>query len=161
MAINYITKDLNNYAKILGSFNKLNWVKAMDIEIKDLFRQNIWKLIIPLLKTNILKGQWVYKTKLDKDNNIIKYKAKQVTKGFQQKYGINFNKTFSNIVKPMVYRILFAIVAYLNLYIEQCDIKSTFPNVLLNEEIYIIQLIGFKNKTNKICLLNKALYDLK
>ena len=61
----------------------------------------------------------------------------------------------------MVYRALFTIAAYLNLEIEQVDIKSAFSNVLLDKDIYIIQPIGYKNGSTKVYKLNKALYRLK
>ena len=58
----------------------------------------------------------------------------------------------------MIYRALFAISAYLNLKVEQWDIKSAFSNASLKKDIYIIQFIDFENKIEKICKLNKALY---
>ena len=60
-----------------------------------------------------------------------------MVKGFQQKYGIDFIKTFSNTVKPMVFRALFIIAAFIDLEIIQWDIKSAFLNAPLKEKIYI------------------------
>ena len=80
----------------------------------------------------------MFKTKLNQNSQIIKYKARWVAKGFQQKFGVNFTETFSNTVKPMVYRILFALAAYLNLKIKQQDIMLAFFNALLDKKIYII-----------------------
>jgi len=103
----------------------------------------------------------VFKTKLDKNGFIDKYKARWVAKGFQQKYGIDYIETFSNTVKPMVFRALFALAAFKDLEIQQWDIKSTFPNASIDEEIDVIQPIGFEENSNQVCLLNKALYGLK
>ena len=61
----------------------------------------------------------------------------------------------------MVFRTLFALAAYLNLEIQQWNIKSAFPNAKLLEIIYIRQSTDFEDDTNRVCLLNKALYDLK
>ena len=43
------------------------------------------------------------------------------------------------------------------------DLKSTFLNGILEEEVYIEQLEGFvdDNKKDMVCKLHKALYDLK
>ncbi|SLM37314.1 Reverse transcriptase, RNA-dependent DNA polymerase [Lasallia pustulata] len=130
----------------------------MEKEINDLKAQNTWTLVNYSQDKNILKGRWVYKTKLNKDGFIDKYKARWVAKGFQQIYGIDFTETFSNTVKPMVFRALFAIAAHLDLEIQQWDIKSAFPNAKLDQEIYIMQPTGVEDNTNRVCLLNKALY---
>jgi hypothetical protein len=61
----------------------------------------------------------VFKTKLDKNGFIDKYKARWVAKEIQQKYGIDYIGTFSNIVKPMVFRALFALAAFKDLEIQQ------------------------------------------
>ncbi len=89
--------------------------------------------------------------KIDKYKNefIDKYKAQWVAKGFQQKYGI---ETFSNTIKPMIFKALFALAVFKDLEIQQWDIKSAFPNA---------KPIGFKENSNRVCLLNKALYGLK
>ncbi len=43
------------------------------------------------------------------------------------------------------------------------DVKTTFLNGELNEKVYMFQLLGFQmqGKEEKMCQLNKALYDLK
>ena len=84
-----------------------------------------------------------------------------MAKGFQQKYNIDFIETFSNTVKPIVFRALFIIAAFINLEIIQWDIKSVFPNIPLSKVIYIYQPKGFNNGINKVYLLKKALYGLK
>ena len=156
-----IASDPITYKQAINSYNANKWQKAMEKEINDLKSQNTWSIVNLPKDKNIIKGRWVYKTKLNKDGTIDKYKARWVAKGFQQIYGIDFTETFSNTVKPMVFRALFALAAYLNLEIQQWDIKSAFPNAKLDEEIYIMQPTGFEDNTNRVCLLNKALYGLK
>jgi hypothetical protein len=56
---------------------------------------------------------------------------------------------------------IFAITAALDLKIEQIDVKTAFLYRAINEEIYIKQLIGLKDKIKRTCRLNKALYGLK
>jgi hypothetical protein len=50
----------------------------MEIEVKELENQNTYTILenLPSNKSNIHKGRWVYKLKTDKDNNIIKYRAR-------------------------------------------------------------------------------------
>ncbi len=76
----------------------------MKKKIDDLKSQNTWNLINAPKNRQIIKSQWVFKTKLDKNGFIDKYKAWWVAKRFQQKYGIDYIETFSNTVKPMMLR---------------------------------------------------------
>ena len=154
--------DPKTYNQAMTSPNSEEWQLAMDKEIDDLSSQNTWSLVIPPPDANIIDGRWVYKTKLNSDGTINKYKARYVAKGFQQTYGIDFEETFSNTVKPMVFRILFAFAAWNDLEIQQWDIKSAFPNASLKNKIYMKQPKGYENKNIQlVCLLNKALYGLK
>ena len=63
----------------------------------------------------------------------------------------------------MAYKTLFVSATQNDLEILQWDVKSAFPNALLNERIYVEQPHGFQNHqySNRVCLLKKALYDLK
>jgi len=73
----------------------------MEKELSSLRDLNTWTLVDLPPKRKALKGRWVYKTKLNKDGSIDKYKARWVAKGFLQKYGIDYTETFSNTVKPV------------------------------------------------------------
>ncbi len=153
--------DSVTYKQAIESSNAKYWKIAMQKEIDDLKSQNIWNLVNAPKNRKIIKGRWVFKTKLDKNGFIDKYKARWVAKEFQQKYGIDYIETFSNTVKPMVFRALFALAAFKDLEIQQWDIKSAFSNAKIDEEIYVMQPVGFEENSNQVCLLNKALYGLK
>ena len=72
-------------------------------------------MLIPRPKNQpILKGRQVLNKKFKANGTLDKYKARQVVKGFLQKYGINYKKTFANNTKPSAYRLLLAIAAYLD-----------------------------------------------
>jgi hypothetical protein len=120
----------------------------MKIELKDLETQNTWSLVTRPKDRKVLKGKWVYKTKLNPDNSINKYKARWVIKGFLQRPGLDYFETFANTVKPIGFRLLFAIAAYLDWEIYQWDIKSAFPNAEIDSEIYMEQPIGYNKDSN-------------
>ena len=73
-----------------------------------------------------LASKQVFKVKRGKNSKVLRYKARQVVKGYLQQYGVDYNQTFTAVVKPMAFRALFAITAYYNLKIEQMDVKTTF-----------------------------------
>ena len=60
-------------------------------------------------------------------------------------------------------RIILAIAAYFDYRIWQMDVKKTFINGYLTEDVYMMQPEGFVDPTNagKICKLQKSIYGLK
>lgn len=61
-----------------------------------------------------------------------------------QKEGIDFNEIFSLVVKLTTIRVILAMCATFDLHLKQLDVKSVFLHEELEEEIYILQLEGFK-----------------
>jgi hypothetical protein len=84
-------------------------------------------------------------------------------RGFEQREGLDYNDTFASVVKPMSYKLLFAIAAANDLEIEQMDVKTAFLYGDIDVEVYVEQPEGFGEigKSDKVCKLNKALYGLK
>lgn len=54
-------------------------------------------------------------------------------------------------------------LAYKNFKLYQMDVKSTFLNGILEEEVYVEHPKGFvdPNKKNMVCKMKKSLYGLK
>ncbi|KAG8501158.1 hypothetical protein CXB51_003243 [Gossypium anomalum] len=79
--------------------------------------------------------------------------------------GIDFQETFSPMVKPTTIRVVLALAVSLNWPLHQVDINKAFLNGDLSEEIYMVQPPGFEkqgpNGEHLICKLRKALYGLK
>lgn len=86
-----------------------------------------------------------------------------MVKDYLQKFGVDFDYTFATALKPMAFRILFAIAAFLDRDIDQMDIKTTLLYSLIDQLIYIENLKGieFEYNRNIVCKLLKALYGLK
>ncbi|GJY87000.1 retrotransposon protein, putative, ty1-copia subclass [Tanacetum coccineum] len=72
------------------------------------------------------------------DGNIHTYKACLVAKGFTQTYGVDYEETFSSVADIKAIRILIAIAAFYDYDIWQMDVKTTFLNGRLNEDVYMM-----------------------
>jgi uncharacterized metal-binding protein len=86
-----------------------------------------------------------------------------VAKGFRQKEGINYFDIYALVARITFIIILLALSSVYNLYVHQIDVKTTFLNEELDEEVYMEQLEGFAllGNEHKVWKLIKSLYGLK
>jgi hypothetical protein len=71
------------------------WIEAMNHEYNALLRNKTWHLVSPPQGKNIIDSKWVYKIKRKADGTVDRYKARLVAKGYKQRYGIDYEDTFS------------------------------------------------------------------
>nr|GEV31184.1 zinc finger, CCHC-type [Tanacetum cinerariifolium] len=81
----------------------------------------------------------IFKRKMKFDGTIDKFKAQLVIQGFRQKEGIDYFDTYVPVACITTIILLLALAAIHNLVIHQMDVKSTFLNGDLDEEVYMKQ----------------------
>ena len=59
----------------------------------------IWTIVSVDSNIKIIKNRWIYAIKESVDDNIVKWKARWVTKDFRQKYEVDFFETYSEVIK--------------------------------------------------------------
>ena len=74
---------------------------------------------------------------------IDKYKTRLVVKGFKQKEGLDYFDTYLPVTRITSIQMLIALAAVYGLEIHQMEVKITFLNRELEEEIYMEQPKGF------------------
>nr|GEU55751.1 retrovirus-related Pol polyprotein from transposon TNT 1-94 [Tanacetum cinerariifolium] len=101
--------------------------------------------------------------KKDEHGITIKNKARLVTQSYSQEEGIDYDETFTLVVRMEAIRIFLAFATYMNFKVYQMDVKSAFMNDKLKEEVYVKQPLGFESSefTEYVYKLDKALYGLK
>ncbi|GKA76885.1 putative ribonuclease H-like domain-containing protein [Tanacetum coccineum] len=114
------------------------WIEAMQEELNEFERLEVWEL--------------------NSEN-----KARLVARGYRQEEGIDFEESFAPVARLNAIRIFLAYVAHMNMIVYQMDVKTTFLNDILREEVYVSQPNGFvdQENLNHVYKLKKALYGLK
>ena len=140
-----------------------NWAAAMRDEYNALLSNNTCHLVPRPPNANIVSGKWVFRQKFNSDGSLSRYKARWVCRGFSQQHGIDYDETFSPVVKPSTIRTVLSIAVSSTWPIHQLDGKNAFLHGSLNETVYCQQPLGFEDSTspNHVCLLQKSLYGLK
>jgi hypothetical protein len=72
----------------------LHWQMAMNDEYNALMRNKMWHLATLQPGHNVIDCKWVFKVKHKADGSIDRYKARLVSKGFKQRFGIDYDDTF-------------------------------------------------------------------
>ncbi|KAK1609668.1 hypothetical protein QYE76_033341 [Lolium multiflorum] len=140
-----------------------HWREAMEQEYQALLRNATWTLVPPPPRVNIIDSKWVFKVKKHSDGTIEHYKARLVARGFRQRFGLDYEDTFSPVVKPTTIRLLLSLAVTRGWSLRQLDVQNAFLHGLLEEEVYMRQPPGFVDPDHPthICRLTKALYGLK
>lgn len=68
-----------------------------------------WDLVKPTAPVKIIGSKWVFRIKYSTDGFISRYKSRLVSKGFHQTNGVDYNETFSLVVKAFTIRIVLSL----------------------------------------------------
>ncbi|KAL0549588.1 hypothetical protein IC582_014074 [Cucumis melo] len=139
------------------------WKEDVNSEIESIMHNHTWELVDLPLESTPLGCKWIFKRKMKTDGSIDKYKARLVAKGYKQQERLDYFDTYSPVTRITSIRMLIAISALHGFEIHQMDVKTTFLNGELDEEIYMQQLEGFvsPSQEKKVCKLIRSLYGLK
>jgi len=126
-------------------------------EYKALIDNGTWRLVPRPPRANVVSGKWIFKHKYHSNCSLARHKVRWVVCGFSQQHSIDFDETFSLVVKPATIRVI------LSLAFHQLDVKNAFLHGHLEETVYCQQPPGFVDPTtpDHVCLLRKSLYGLK
>ncbi|GKF32670.1 retrovirus-related pol polyprotein from transposon TNT 1-94, partial [Tanacetum coccineum] len=111
-----------------SAFTKDCWFQAMQDEIHEFDRLDIWELVPPLDCAMIISLKWIYNVKLDEYGDVLKNKAHLVAKGYRQKEGLDFEESFAPVAILEAIRIFLANATSKNMTVYQMDVKTAFLN---------------------------------
>jgi hypothetical protein len=139
------------------------WKEAIEKELDSMRKQAVFEESILPNGRSAIPMRYVFTVKHNDQNQIVKWKARLVVKGFKQKYGIDFDLVFSPTVGAVSIKLLLSLVAAMDYELKQLDFTTAFLNASLKETIYVQIPEGWTvdNKNVNCLRLNRALYGLK
>ena len=137
------------------------WQIVMKQELDTLSKNHTQDLVTLPLRKSVVSCKWIYKIKTRSNGSIEHYKTRLVAKDFTQEYGIDYEETFTPVAQISFVRAFLAVVTTNKWDLFQMDVKNTFLNENLSEEVYMQPPPGLSIESNKVCHLRRALYGLK
>jgi hypothetical protein len=140
----YLVDDTpTSITEAYASLDADDYKEAVHSEMDSILSNRTWELSKLPFGCKPIGCKWVFKKKLRSNDTIDKYKARLVAKGYTQKEGEDFSDTYSHVARMTTIRVLLSLAASYGLLVHQMDLKTTFLNGELDEEIYMDQLDGF------------------
>nr|GFA30423.1 hypothetical protein [Tanacetum cinerariifolium] len=123
-------------ANVVEALRDADWVSAMQEELDQFARLKIWRLVPRPEGKSVIKTKWIFKNKKDESSLVIRNKARLVAVGYSQQKGIDYDETFAPVSQIEAIRLFVAYVAHKDFTVFQMDVKTTFLNGILKEEVY-------------------------
>jgi hypothetical protein len=113
-----------------------HWRHAMQEEHDALLCSKTWRLIPRPPSVRVISGKWILKNKLHPDGILEHRKARWVLRGDVQRPGVDFNQTFSPVVKLATIRTVLTLAASNQWPVHQLDVSNAFMYGELKETVY-------------------------
>ena len=139
------------------------WRQAMNLEFDALLKNHTWTLVPSHPSQNLIGCKWVFRIKRKADGSIERHKARLVAKGFHQQPGLDYDETYSPVIKPTTVRTVLSLAISSGWSLRQIDIQNAFLHGTLIEQVSMSQPPGYQhpNFPTHVCQLQKAIYGLK
>jgi hypothetical protein len=139
------------------------WRDAMMEECSSIMKNDFWDIVPRHEGKSVVTSRWLYKLKYVADGSIEKYKDHFVARGFSQVEGFDYDEISTLVARYTSIRAMISIAAEMGWKMHQMDVKTTFLNGLIEEEVYIEKPLGFEmqGRESHVCKLKKELYGMK
>ena len=141
------------------------WIISIKDELHALIANGTWIIVRLPPDRRAITSKWVFKVKYTPTGLVDRFKARLVARGFTQKYGFDYEETFSPTLRMESLRMLLSLAIRFGLYVEQMDVPNAYLRGDLDEEVYmeIPEGLDLPPNTPKgmVLRLLKGLYGLK
>ncbi|KAH4606440.1 hypothetical protein HBH82_108000 [Parastagonospora nodorum] len=137
----------------------------IDHEIPRRFNKAVNATNSPLWVTPINKElvgtRWVFDIKRDEHRKVVKRKARLIAQGFSQRPGVDFDDTYSPVVRYDSLRLIIAVASWRQWIMHQLDFDAAYLNGRLQHAIYAKVPPGVPADSAAVIRIVRALYRLK
>nr|GEX47783.1 hypothetical protein [Tanacetum cinerariifolium] len=151
------------YFNASTSFHDPSNVSVMQDKIDQFARLKVWRLVPRLEGKTIIKTKWIFKNKKDKSSLVIRNNARLVAVRCSLQEGIDYDETFAPVAQIEAIRLFLAYAAHKDFTVFLMDVKTTFLNGILKEEVYVGQPLVFVSTQypDHVYALDKPLFGME
>ncbi|CAI7771350.1 unnamed protein product, partial [Closterium sp. NIES-54] len=131
-----------SYAEAIEGPYSSQWQAAMDAEMASWKSKGTYIDEVPPPGANIVSGMWIFRVKRPPGSPPV-FNARYVARGFSQRQGVDFFKTFSPTLKMTTLRVLLHVTAQRDYELHSLDFSTAFLQGNLHEEIWLRRPPGF------------------
>lgn len=142
------------------------WQRAMETELASLASREVFGAVQekPVDKT-LVGNRWVFVTKRNEEGEVERHKARLVAKGYSQRYGLDYDATYSPVMDATTFRFLTAFATHESLEMNMMDVVTAYLYGSLDKEIFMNVPDGISYDPTKFkipcVLIKRSLYGLK
>ncbi|KAK1415001.1 hypothetical protein QVD17_30770 [Tagetes erecta] len=139
-----------------------SWIEAMQEELLQFRKQEVWKLVDLPEGENAIGTRWLYKDKQDERGIVVRNKARLISQGYTQQEGIDYEEVFAPVAQLEAIRVFLAYASFMKFKVFQMDVKGAFLYGPITDDVYVRQPPGFEDPEypHRVYKLSKALYGL-
>ncbi|KAK2443774.1 putative mitochondrial protein [Trifolium repens] len=104
------------------------WIVAMQDELNQFQRNDVWDLVPRPTHKNIIGTKWVFRNILNEQGEVVRNKARLVAQDYNQQEDIDFTETFAPVARLEAIRLLLSYAVNNGITLYQMDVKSAFLN---------------------------------
>jgi hypothetical protein len=108
----------------------------MEEEYAALITNSTWDIVPRPVGSNVITGKWIFKHKFNPNSTLEWYKVRWVLRGFTQRPDVNYNETFSPVIKLATVRMVLSLAVSRFWPVHQLDVKNVFLHETLSETVY-------------------------
>nr|GFA17346.1 retrovirus-related Pol polyprotein from transposon TNT 1-94 [Tanacetum cinerariifolium] len=108
-------------ANVDEALRDADWVSAMQDELDQFARLEVWRLVPRPEGKTIIKTKWIFKNKKDESSLVIRNKARLVEVGYSQQEGIDYDKTFAPVARIKVILLFLTYATHMDFTVFQMD----------------------------------------
>jgi len=145
----------------MSHLDTIDWDAACEDKMCSFDSIGIYEVVPRPKDRKVVGSKWVFRIKQGPDGTVQKYKAHVIAQGFTQVEGLDYDQTFAPVTKFLSFHTIIALAAKHDWDIHQMDIKATYLNGKLKEEIFMEAPLGFDIPKGMVLRLIKTVYGTK